>query len=163
MKILKFIVLILMILEIFSSTPSSQIPAAHDMKQIFCEESDRLKINGLEEIERDFFRQNVYIVSYKSPIEKLEKDKMKVLIKEKLENNNWSYQREYKSIHETNPNDFTMRFKKKTICAMLNLLVAILSLDFGVDSIMNKEQEQASKRAEYDLCSMVLVSLWLKV
>lgn len=113
MKILKFIVLILMILEIFSSIPSSQIPAAHDMKQIFCEESDRLKINGLEEIERDFFRQNVYIVSYKSPIEKLEKDKMKVLIKEKLENNNWSYQREYKSIHETNPNDFTMRFKKK--------------------------------------------------
>lgn len=113
MKILKFIVLILMILEIFSSTPSSQIPAAHDMKQIFCEESDRLKINGLEEIERDFFRQNVYIVSYKSPIEKLEKDKMKVLIKERLENNNWSYQREYKSIHETNPNDFTMRFKKK--------------------------------------------------
>lgn len=113
MKILKFIVLILMILEIFSSTPSSQIPAAHDMKQIFCEESDRLKINGLEEIERDFFRQNVYIVSYKSPIEKLEKDKMKVLIKERLENNNWSYQREYKSIHETNTNDFTMRFKKK--------------------------------------------------
>ena len=34
---------------------------------------------------------------------------------------------------------------------MLNLLVAILSLDFGVDSIMNKEQEQASKRTEYDL------------
>lgn len=113
MKILKFIVLILMILEIFFSIPSSQIPAVHDMKQIFCEESDRLKINGLEEIERDFFRQNVYIVSYKSPIEKLEKDKMKVLIKERLENNNWSYQREYKSIHETNPNNFTMRFKKK--------------------------------------------------
>lgn len=113
MKILKFIVLILMILEIFFSIPSSQIPAVHDMKQIFCEESNRLKINGLEEIERDFFRQNVYIVSYKSPIEKLEKDKMKVLIKERLENNNWSYQREYKSIHETNPNNFTMRFKKK--------------------------------------------------
>lgn len=113
MKILKFIVLILMILEIFFSIPSSQIPAVHDMKQIFCEESDRLKINGLEEIERDFFRQNVYIVSYKSPIEKLEKDKMKVLIKERLENNNWSYQREYKTIHETNPNNFTMRFKKK--------------------------------------------------
>lgn len=34
---------------------------------------------------------------------------------------------------------------------MLNLLVVILSLDFGVDSIMNEEQEQASKRAEYDL------------
>lgn len=34
---------------------------------------------------------------------------------------------------------------------MLNLLVIILSLDFGVDSIMNKEQKQASKRAEYDL------------
>ena len=105
MKILKLIVLIfiaLMILKPFSSTPSSQIPAAHNMKQIFSEESDRLKINGLEEVERDFFRQNVYIVSYKSPIEKLEKDKMKVLIKEKLENNNWSYQREYKSIHETN-------------------------------------------------------------
>lgn len=113
MKILKFIVLILMILEIFSSIPSSQIPAAHDMKQIFCEGSDQLKINGLEEVERDFFRQNVYIVSYKSPIEKIEKDKMKALIKERLENNNWSYQREYKSIHETNPNDFTMRFKKK--------------------------------------------------
>lgn len=46
---------------------------------------------------------------------------------------------------------------------MLNLLVAILSLDFGVDSIMNEEQEQAFKRAEYGLCSMVLVSLWLKV
>lgn len=26
---------------------------------------------------------------------------------------------------------------------MLNLLVAILSLDFGADSIMNEEQEQA--------------------
>lgn len=34
---------------------------------------------------------------------------------------------------------------------MLNLLVVILSLDFGADSIMNKEQEQASKRTEYDL------------
>lgn len=34
---------------------------------------------------------------------------------------------------------------------MLNLLVAILSLDFGVDSIMNEEQKQAFKRAEYDL------------
>lgn len=34
---------------------------------------------------------------------------------------------------------------------MLNLVVAILSLDFGVDSIMNKEQEQDSKRTEYDL------------
>lgn len=46
---------------------------------------------------------------------------------------------------------------------MWNLLVVILSLDFGVDSIMNKEQEQSFKRVEYDLCSMVLVSLWLKV
>lgn len=46
---------------------------------------------------------------------------------------------------------------------MLNLLVVILSLDFGVDSIMNEEQEQAFKRAEDNLCSMVLVSLWLKV
>ena len=28
---------------------------------------------------------------------------------------------------------------------------------------MNEEQEQAFKRAEDNLCSMVLVNLWLKV
>ena len=42
---------------------------------------------------------------------------------------------------------------------MLNLLVAILSLDFGVDSIMNKEQEQASKRTEYNLQHFVSQSM----
>lgn len=116
MKILKTIVLIFivfMMLKPFSNTPSSQITTSYNLKEIFCKESAQLKINELEEVERDFFRQNVYIISYKSPIEKIEKDKMKVLLKEKLEKNNWVYQREYRSIHETNPHNFTMRFKKK--------------------------------------------------
>ncbi len=116
MKILKFIVLIiisLIILYSFSGNPDSQAPAAHNLKQVFYEESNKLKIDELEEVDRDFFRQNVYIVSYKSPTEKVKKDRIKAVIKEKLEKNNWSYQREYKSIHEINPSNFTMRFKKQ--------------------------------------------------
>lgn len=116
MKILKFIVLIiisLIILYPFSGNHDSQAPAAHNLKQVFYEESNKLKIDELEEVKRDFFRQNVYIVSYKSPTEKVKKDRIKAVIKEKLEKNNWSYQREYKSIHETNPNNFTIRFKKQ--------------------------------------------------
>lgn len=76
MKILKTIVLIFivfMMLKPFSNTPSSQIPTSYNFKEIFCKESAQLKINELEEVERDFFRQNVYIISYKSPIEKIEK------------------------------------------------------------------------------------------
>lgn len=116
MKILKFIVLIvisLIILYPFSGNSDSQAPAAHNLKHVFYEENNKLKIDELEEVKRDFFRKNVYIVSYKSPTEKIDKDKMKVILKEKLEKNNWSYQREYKSIHEINPNNFTMRFKKQ--------------------------------------------------